>query len=872
MIGSTKALPFPLHLFWTRRLINLKMTSPVTDSATAVTSAPQHRSGFTLAAKHWPIARKLAWLCLAFGVIPLTVGAGFMFSRAATAVRERAADGLKQTAGHIADKIDRNLFERYGDVQAFGFNDVVRDRTQWYKVGSTDNRVAAVTNSYMTAYGIYALSMLVDSAGAVVSVNDKDAAGRPLNTAGMYGKSYAGAPWFQACMKGQYTTRMQHSDSLNTIATGTVISPAGPDADVIDVYGASAPEVVGFSAPVRDASGTAIGCWRNLATMALVKTMLADAARDIAAAGYPGVALRVIDSTGRRIAVAGAPVGDSSLLSDRGPTGIVTLLTAGNTGSRVTTVGGQPTQVGYAHLKGALGYPGLNWGVVLAVPQAEVDAAAGLPQLRFITIGFTLGAGVVILFVALRLGQGFARPIRAIASVANDVALGRLDREAVWQMDDEIGRVATSLNAIVSAQRDLAGTANAIAAGNTAVTITPRSDADELSKAFTSMRGTLQQLVAEMQQLSAAAQQGKLDARGNAALFEGAFRDLVSGVNATLEAGATPVREARDVMTRLARRDLTARMTGAYRGEYETLARSLNAAIADLGDALQEVRREADTIHASTQEIASAAQEQANGATRQAGLLESVSANVSDQRSLSDNVASRARDVSALVSRTSDAAQEGRQRVGAVADALATIRDRALMTQKIARKMEEIASQTNLLALNAAVEAARAGDAGAGFAVVAGEVRALALRATESAKETQAVIDEAVKSVVGGVKLGEDAVATLVSIQKNASDAAAVVVDITAATEAQARGLVEIDTSAASVSTFTSAAAANAEQTAASAREMSATAGTLAELVSRFTLDDAPVSRAEIGRGRPQTASRGVPAYAAHHDDELDRW
>ncbi len=817
--------------------------------------------------RRWPIARKLALLCLAFGIVPLALASTLLLNRAALAVRERAADGLQKTAGHVADKIDRNLFERYGDVQAFGFNDAVEDRSQWYKVGAANNRIADRTNAYVAAYGMYVLSTLVDAEGKVISVNDKDATGKPIATSSLYETNYRDAAWFRACMAGQFSQRMQYSDSANTSATGTVITPAAADADVQRVYGPSAADVVGFAAPLRNRSGTAIGCWRNLATVSLVNAMLGDAAHDLRTAGYAGATLLVVDSTGRKLAEGGQALADSVLRVERSPEGSLVSLRNGASGHREAVIAGTTMQVGYAHLHGALGYPGMNWGVLISVPQAEIDAAANIGQLRLTAFALCVAVAVLILVVAFRIGSRVAKPIREMASIAQDVSVGRLDRTAVYASYDEIGQVGASLTRIVTAQQDLAATARQIAAGNTAVEIAARSEHDELSRAFMSMRDTLRALVSEMEQLSIAAQDGHLDVRGSVTKFDGAFRELVSGVNATLEAGAAPVREARDVLGKLAQRDLTARMTGVYRGDHAALSDSINTAIIDLGAALTDVRRESDGIYASAQEIASASQEQANGATRQAGLLESMSGDISEQRTLSGGVADRTRELSDLVSKTRDAAKLGYDRVGEVAGALAEIRERALMTQKIARKMEEIASQTNLLALNAAVEAARAGESGAGFAVVAEEVRALALRATESAKETQTVIDSAVKSVITGVRLGESAVDVLRGIETNAADAAAVVIDIASSTGVQAKGLETIDGAAASVATYTSASAANAEETAAASEELSSMAGTLASLVGRFRLDAAtaggrsePQSRALVGRGKPTRSPRASRA------------
>jgi methyl-accepting chemotaxis protein len=872
----------------TSRILSTAATSRMQTTPVSGQNDPSRstsRSRFSIGFSDWPIARKLAVLCLAFGVVPLALASTLMLNRAALAVRERAADGLQKTAGHVADKIDRNLFERYGDVQAFGFNDVVEDHTQWYKVGSVNNRIAERTNAYVAAYGMYVMSTLVDADGKVVSVNDKDAVGKPIASNAIYERNYKDAGWFRACMAGQYSQRMQFSDSTNLSATGTVITPAAPDVDVQTVYGPGAADVVGFSAPLRNRSGQAVGCWRNLATVSLVTAMLSDAARDLKQAGYPGAVFLVVDSTGRKLAEGGKKLADSVLTVERGPEGSLAALRNGKSGHRAAEISGGMYQVGYSHLHGALGYPGMNWGVLISVPQTEIDAAANLQQLRNTALVLGLVVAAFIVIVALNIGGRVARPITEMAAIAREVAIGRLDRLAVQTSNDEIGQVARSLNDIVTAQQELAATARLIAVGNTHVTITTRSEHDDLGRAFTSMRDSLNQLVSEMQQLSVAAQEGKLDVRGNASRFEGAFRELITGVNATLEAGAAPVREAQEVLGKLAGRDLTTRMKGHYQGDHASLSDSLNTAIVDLGAALTEVKRESDGIHASAQEIASASQEQANGATRQAGLLETMSGDVSEQRALSGGVAQRTNDVSVLVEKTREAARAGYAKVEEVSGALAVIRERALMTQKIARKMEEIASQTNLLALNAAVEAARAGEAGAGFAVVAEEVRALALRATESAKETQTVIDQAVKSVINGVKLGEQAVDVLQGIETHAADAASVVSEIASTSIAQAKGLVTIDGTAASVATYTSAAAANAEQTAAASEELSSMAGTLAALVGRFTLDPAaPVARAEprspvtVGRGKPAGRSRAQPPrgsqefVAVTEDDELSGW
>jgi len=819
----------------------------------------------------WPIARKLSIACLLFGVVPLAIIVPLGLQGVATSARERAADRLRETAGHLADKVDRNLFERYGDVQAFGLNDVVLDRSQWYRTGSASNSIARRINAYVDAYDIYPLAMVVDAEGRLVAVNDRDAQGQPIESSTLYVSNYAERPWFRACMSGNFTTKMAFSDPANTTASGTVITAAHADADVQAVYGAKAAEVIGFSAPIRDADGKVIGCWHNLASISLVGDMLAAASTDLQTAGYPGAILIAVDSTGHLLVSTGAFGPHDAETAVRAFAPAVSTLTAGKSGHAAAALDGLAMEVGFAHLRGALGYPGMNWGVLIAVPQHEIDTAADLGGLTQKASLLAVGFALLIVAIAQWLGARVARPIARMAEVARAVSIGRLDQTAEWSAPDEIGAVAASLNSIVEAQRTLATTATRVADGDTAAQVIVRSEHDELGRAFVTLRDTLASLVGEMQRLSGAAQQGDLEVRGDATRFRGAFHDLVAGVNATIDAGTTPAREARRVLDRVAARDLTARMSGRYEGEHAALAESLNAAVADLAAALGDVRNEAQRIYSATEQVAAAAQDQANGATEQAGLLASVHHDVSQLRSRGGAVAERVTELRQLVTATRDAAESGHARVTEVAEALDVIRERASATQRIARKIESIASQTNLLSLNAAVEAARAGSAGAGFAVVAEEVRALALRASEAARETQSVIDEAMASVTEGVSVGAAAVEVLTRIQGQAGQASTVVLDIDEATREQAARFEAIEKSATSVADVTSAAAASAEETAAASSEMASQAGTLSELVSRFQLTSAVSSTTtRRGAGRRAAGSRAEPSVPTGR--ELDEY
>ncbi|MDQ3700760.1 MAG: methyl-accepting chemotaxis protein, partial [Chloroflexota bacterium] len=314
------------------------------------------------------------------------------------------------------------------------------------------------------------------------------------------------------------------------------------------------------------------------------------------------------------------------------------------------------------------------------------------------------------------------------------------------------------------------------------------------------------------------------------------LQSLTQEVQLERDAAVTFMGEASTVLQRIAARDLTARMLGEYAGDHTRTKNALNEAVSNLDAGFALVAASSGQVTSAAGQIGAGSQTLAEGTSEQAATLQDVTANLADLTAATERNAANAVEARGLAEGTRGSAAKGVDSVRRLSGAVDQIKTAADQTAKIVKTIDEIAFQTNLLALNAAVEAARAGDAGKGFAVVAEEVRALAQRSAAAAKTTADLIEQSVGNARDGVALNGEVLQNFEEISTRIDRVGEMLGEVAAASGEQNRGIVAINAAIVQLGQLTQGNAANAEQSAASAAQLSGEAAEMQSLVSAYQL------------------------------------
>jgi methyl-accepting chemotaxis protein len=414
------------------------------------------------------------------------------------------------------------------------------------------------------------------------------------------------------------------------------------------------------------------------------------------------------------------------------------------------------------------------------------------------------------------------RSIATLRGALAGLAEGRIDLAVRAEQaplavggQDEFSRVADAVNAIIATTGD--------------------TIAD-----FTRSQQAVRAVIGDVRGLTVAAKAGELGKRADARAHAGAFREVVAGVNETLDAVTAPMQASLAVLEAMGTRDLTARVTGRFEGDHGRMQAACNRTAEALGGALAEMRASTEHSADAAAQIAQAADGLAMASSQQAARVEEIAAAVQQSASQARTTAAQAQEARRVADDARLRAVAGVAEMEKLSAAVQRMHESSEATARIVRTIDEIAFQTNLLALNAAVEAARAGEAGRGFAVVAEEVRTLAQRAGEAARQTSALIAESAGSVAEGTAITAGVVQQFRGIGSAVEAVTAVVGEIAAANDEQAKGVQQVLGALEDVSRLTQQVAASSEESAAAGQELAVNSAQALSVVSTFTVEAAP--------------------------------
>ncbi|AFA48528.1 methyl-accepting chemotaxis protein [Acetobacterium woodii] len=395
------------------------------------------------------------------------------------------------------------------------------------------------------------------------------------------------------------------------------------------------------------------------------------------------------------------------------------------------------------------------------------------------------------------------------------------------------------------------------------------------------VKDSIDNLIEDAIILTTAAMQGDLNIRADETKFMGSWQELISGMNGILEVMIRPLEEVGNVMAAISNGNLEATINGYYQGSFDILKQAVNTmgsrfksivteistvtreigngnlaideinpyggdftAVSDalntivltLNSLLSDINNASAQVNIGANQVSDSSQGLAQGSTEQASSIQELTASITEIADQTKNNAVNANKARELAADVMGNAEKGNVQMLEMQRSMVDINQSSVDISKIIKVIDDIAFQTNILALNAAVEAARAGQHGKGFAVVAEEVRTLAARSADAAKETTGLIEGSINKVQVGTRIADETADALNEIVDGITKVNDLIGNIAEASNEQASGIAQINMGVEQVAQVVQQNSATAEESAAASEELSGQSILLKQMIDQFQL------------------------------------
>ncbi len=426
-------------------------------------SVPKPQVGRAKPGKSLSMKKILMTWFLIMGMFPAAVIGVFAYRQSQDTLSNSVGNNIIAESKSAIDMIDRNLFERYGDVQAFAANP--------HALGTAD-QITAAANFYMKTYVIYDLMLIVNLDGTVVAMNTTDHTGTALTTPTLIGRSVADQPWFKAIKSGEI-------QKAQTYYSDPVVDPL-----VVETTGVSQPSLT-FAAPIYGPDGSTQAMWMNAASwQRIVTDILKTQEKQLTEKGFPSADMIVTRKDGLVLdGISPDAVLNTNLVSDstdEAGAKAAKLLQSGKSGYTVESGSSGEDLIGYAKSEGALGFAGYEWGILTRVNRDEAmkDAVSLRNFMLVLMAGFATLIVVVATRVSVRLVNRLANSVNELKDSSNELGTVAVQLSSnasdvateAQAVSETAERVSQSMSTVAAAMEQMGASTREIASGAAEVT------------------------------------------------------------------------------------------------------------------------------------------------------------------------------------------------------------------------------------------------------------------------------------------------------------------------------------------------------------------------------------------------------------------